>query len=46
MKASNSNSKLSVSKSVVSNFNNAKNFAMTGSVSISYNMTGSVSISY
>lgn len=42
MKASNFNSKLSVSKSVVSKFNNVKNSAMTGSIS-SYNMTGSIS---
>ena len=42
MKASNINSKLSVSKSVVSNFNNKKNFVGTGSMS-SYNGTGSMS---
>lgn len=42
MKASNFNSKLSVSKSVVSKFNNSKNSAMTGGIS-SYNMTGGIS---
>ena len=42
MKASNFNPKLSVNKSVVSNFSNAKNSVMTGSIS-SHAMTGSIS---
>ena len=42
MKTLNFNAKLSVSKSVVSKFNDSRNSVMTGSIS-SYNMTGSIS---
>ncbi len=42
MKASNFNSKLSVSKSVVSKFDNSKNSVMTGGIS-SHAMTGGIS---
>lgn len=45
MKTSNFNAKLSVSKSVVSKFNNEKNSLMTGSISMRVNMmTGSISM--
>jgi hypothetical protein len=42
MKASNFNSKLSVSKSVVSRFNNENMSLMTGSIIVHNNMTGSI----
>ena len=41
MKASNFNSKLSVSKSIVSKFDNESKSLMTGSI-IVHNMTGSI----
>ena len=45
MKVSNFNPKLSVSKSVVSKFNNESNPSMTGSISMRANMmTGSISM--
>ena len=45
MKSLNSNSKLSIGKSVVSKFNNEKNSLMTGSISMRINvMTGSISM--
>jgi hypothetical protein len=45
MKNSNFNSKLSVSKSVVSKFSNERSSLMTGSISMSANvMTGSISM--
>jgi hypothetical protein len=46
MKASNFNPKLSVSKSVVSTFDNVRNSPATISVSVTFNATISVSVTF